>query len=156
MLTIEIPGLTKLSLDNLVLDYNGTLARDGKLIEGVPERLARLNPTLRVHVLTGDTFGTARIGLAGIECTLKVLGHSGQSEAKRRYVESIGASATVAIGNGNNDRAMLDSANLGIAVLQEEGVMTTSVLSADILVRHVHDALDLLLSPNRLVATMRD
>ena len=36
---IEIPGFKRLFLANLVLDYNGTLACDGKVITGVGERL---------------------------------------------------------------------------------------------------------------------
>lgn len=31
MIDIEIPGFAHLQLDHLVLDYNGTLARDGIL-----------------------------------------------------------------------------------------------------------------------------
>ena len=42
MLEIEIPGFKRLFLANLVLDYNGTMACDGKLIAGVGERLKLL------------------------------------------------------------------------------------------------------------------
>ena len=39
MLEIDIPGWGRLELASLVMDYNGTLARDGVLLEGVRERL---------------------------------------------------------------------------------------------------------------------
>lgn len=34
MIEINIPGFGSLELDHLVLDYNGTMALDGQLIEG--------------------------------------------------------------------------------------------------------------------------
>lgn len=44
---------------------------------------------------------------------------------------------------------------LSIAILQDEGVATGTLLAADIVVKRVVDALDLLLKPLRLVATLR-
>lgn len=60
MIDISIPGFGDLSLAHLVLDYNGTLAADGRLLTGVAPRLARLVQELQVHVLTADTFGGVR------------------------------------------------------------------------------------------------
>lgn len=60
-----------------------------------------------------------------------------------------------AVGNGANDAAMLREAALGIAVLGPEGLAAEALLAADVLVRDVRDALDLLLQPERLVATWR-
>ena len=34
MITVNIPGYRKIELEHLVLDHNGTLACDGKLLEG--------------------------------------------------------------------------------------------------------------------------
>lgn len=39
MIEIEIPGGETLRLEHLVLDFSGTLARDGRLLPGVRERL---------------------------------------------------------------------------------------------------------------------
>jgi len=66
MIEIDIPGFGPLKLENLVLDYNGTLAVDGVLIGGVGERLSVLSKKLTVYVITADTFGNAREGLKGI------------------------------------------------------------------------------------------
>ena len=35
MIAVDIPGYRELRLEHLVLDYNGTLAEDGKLLPGV-------------------------------------------------------------------------------------------------------------------------
>jgi soluble P-type ATPase len=50
---------------------------------------------------------------------------------------------------------MLKEAALGIAVIQEEGGAIKTLLAADIVMRSILDALDLLLHPLRLTATLR-
>ena len=155
MLDIRLPGLRLLRREHLVLDFNGTLARDGMLLDGVRQRLDRLSKEVRIHVLTGDTFGRAREQLAGVPCDLTVLATEGQSAAKRAYVEKIGPAVTICIGNGRNDRSMLEAAALGIVVMQEEGAAVAALQAADVAVAQVTDALDLLLNPLRLVATLR-
>jgi hypothetical protein len=35
MLAVDIPGFGRFELDHLVLDYNGTLALDGRLVPGL-------------------------------------------------------------------------------------------------------------------------
>ena len=57
---IEIPGYKSMDLKYLVLDYNGTIAKDGIISEGVKERLKKLSGIYEIYVLTADTHGTAR------------------------------------------------------------------------------------------------
>ena len=59
------------------------------------------------------------------------------------------------MGNGRNDALMLKEAALGIAVIQEEGGAVETLLAADIVTHSVLVALDLLLNPLRLTATLR-
>jgi soluble P-type ATPase len=155
MLQIQIPDFEPLRLEHLVLDYNGTLALDGELLPGVKERLVRLVSQLAIHVVTGDTFGKAQSRLDGVPCKLSILPRHAQAEAKRAYVERLGASACVCIGNGRNDRRMLEAAALGIAVVQQEGAYLETLAAADVIVPSIQDALDLLTNPQRLVATLR-
>lgn len=155
MIEIRIPDRGALQLEHLVLDFNGTLARDGVLLKGVRERLQRLAAQLAIYVVTGDTFGRAREELAGVPCELTILSAHGQAEAKRAFVERIGPQGAVCIGNGNNDRLMLAAAALAIAVIQDEGAAVATLQAAHVAVRHVDDALDLLAHPQRLVATLR-
>jgi soluble P-type ATPase len=151
----SIPGFGLLRLEHLVLDYNGTLALDGRLLPGVKTRLRALARRLQVHVLTADTFGTARRALAGTPCDLAVLGAARQDLAKARYVRRLGAARTACVGNGRNDRAMLRLARLGVAVMQGEGAAVQALVAADVAVDSIADALDLLLQPRRLTATLR-
>jgi soluble P-type ATPase len=78
-----------------------------------------------------------------------------QAESKRVFVQKLGSEHVVAIGNGRNDRMMLDEAALGIAVCGAEGLAAEALQASKVVVRDVVDALDLLLRPKRLVATLR-
>lgn len=155
MIEIDVPGHRKLPIEHLVLDYNGTIACDGKLLEGVRERLIDLSKKLTVHVLTADTFGNARSGLEGVPCDLVILPPGDQAEAKRWRVEELGPECTICIGNGRNDRMMLECAAVGIAVVLEECASCEAVKAADVVCTSATSALDLLLNPKRLIATLR-
>jgi len=142
-------------LTQLVCDFNGTLAAGGELVAGVRERLPLLAARLRIHVVTGDTFGTARSQLAGLPCQIAVLAPENQAEAKARFAESLGLSNVAAIGNGRNDRLLLEASALAIGVCGREGIATEALEACDVVVADATDALDLLLQTNRLVATLR-
>ena len=155
MLEIDIPGYRALRLAHLVLDYNGTLACDGELLDGVRDRLTALAGMLQIHILTADTFGKARAQLVGMPCVLSILSADDQDRRKLEYIQRLGTEATVCVGNGRNDRRMLQEAGLGIVVVQAEGAAVQTVLAADVLAPDILTALDLLTHPLRLVATLR-
>lgn len=155
MVEISIPGYAKLTLQHLVLDYNGTLARDGELLTGVAEAIRDLAESLRVHVVTGDTFGTTRAALAGLPCEILILPAQDQARRKQDYVEQLGAVQTACIGNGRNDRMMMEVAALAIAVLQEEGAAAETLQEADVVCPDIHSAFNLFRQPWRLLATLR-
>jgi len=155
MLEVNIPGYRTLALSFLVLDYNGTIACDGRLMTGVKERLEELSKSLSIHILTADTFGSVQKEMTGIPCDVVVIGKENQTQAKADYVRQLGLQKTVSVGNGRNDALMLKEAVLGIAVIQEEGASVETLVAADIATRSILDALDLLLHPLRLTATLR-
>jgi P-type E1-E2 ATPase len=152
MIALAIPGRGAYQLTHLALDLNGTLALDGRLIEGVPQRLQALHPRLNLNVLTADTYGTIdRIEQQLGFSTWRISG----SADKARVVQELGETSVVAIGNGANDAEMLSKAILGIAVMGPEGTAREAIGAADIVVPNILVALDLLLNPTRLVATLR-
>ena len=155
MIRLDIPGLEPLALEHLVLDLNGTLALDGQVLPGAFGRLAALLPAVTIHLLTADTGGKAasiadRLGIA-----LSRIEPGDEARQKHAFVEQLGAEHVVAIGNGANDAGMLSAAALGIAVLGAEGLAVEALLAAAVVVGCIEDGLDLLLHPQRLVATLR-
>lgn len=155
MIEIDIPGFKMLRLNHLVLDYNGTIACDGKLLPGVKEGLEALADLLSIHVLTADTFGQARTFLDNIPCEVSVIAREYQEISKVTYVNALGAQNSVCIGNGRNDRLMVKEAALGIAVILEEGAAIETLLAADVVCTGIVPALNLLRKPLRLTATLR-
>jgi len=87
MIEIEIPGYKTLKIAHLVLDYNGTLAFDGGLIDGVKASLGELSQMLTVHVITADTFGSVKKALEDIDCNLALIPLDHQDIAKLEYVK---------------------------------------------------------------------
>ena len=155
MFKVEIPGSNPLLLHNLVLDMNGTLTCDGRLMKGVAERLSLIKEKLEVFLLTADTFGTASQVSEELNINLKIVDRNHGASDKLALVEELGAEHTVAIGNGNNDHLMLKRAALSIAVIGPEGCSALALSSSKIICLSILDALDLLIYPSRLIATLR-
>ena len=151
MLRIELPQQV-LELEHAVFDINGTLALDGILLPGVAERLRLLSHHLSIHALTAGTHGRLAELQQALEISLHVVS---TGEDKVNYIRELGAERVVAIGNGANDAGMLGLAKVGIAVLGGEGMAVKTLQAADVLARGPLDALDLLLHPKRLIATLR-
>ncbi len=154
MLKIQIPGREELTLSHLILDYNGTIAEDGELIPGIGPRLEALSGDLRIYVITADTHGTAAQKCQGLP--LQVLTFP-TTEVGKIKAEEAGklAGGVVCIGNGFNDIGMSDVCDLSICVIGSEGCCGALLLHADVVVTSILDALDLLLKPGRLRATLR-
>ncbi len=153
---LNIPGREPLRLEHLVLDVNGTLALDGQLIEGVGRRLGELRDRLTIHLLTADTFGRQAEIDQALSLTAVRLRPGGEPKQKADFVTALGAQQVVSIGQGANDAAMLRVAGLGIAVVSPEGLAAGSLAAADVVAPSILAALDLLLHPLRLVATLRE
>lgn len=155
MIEVNIPGFGDLSLEHLVLDYNGTLALDGKLLPGVTEVLGALQEELSIHIVTADTFGLAAKQLSRSPGKLTILPPGNQQEAKLEFIQKLGVQNVVAIGNGRNDAKMLAAAAIGISVIQREGAAASAIANSDIVANSFWEALELLRNPRRLVATLR-
>lgn len=155
MISVDIPGFRHLDLAHLVLDYNGTLAVDGALLPGVADALKAIAADLSIHVITADTFSSAAANLRGLPVSRVMAPHKDQHAAKMDYVKGLGAHSVVAIGNGRNDRRMVETAAIGIALIQAEGAAVETITKADIVCTGILDALALLKEPRRLIATLR-
>jgi soluble P-type ATPase len=151
-LTLSIPGVPDLRLEHLLLDVNGTLTNRGGLIDGIADRVARVRESLAVLLVSADTFGT--LPSIAEELTVRSM-RAASGEDKLRLLEDLGRERCAVIGNGTNDSLVLGAAALGIAVLGPEGASAAALRSADVLCASASDALDLLLDPKALSATLR-
>ncbi len=152
---IDINNYKNITLEHLVLDYNGTLAKDGIVKDGVKNLLPSLSELFQVYVITADTFGSVHKQLEGFDVSVKVLKGENHTIEKAEFIKTLGASSCAAVGNGNNDMQMLKTAELGIAIVGDEGCATATLLESDLVCSSIEDALELFSNPKRLIATLR-
>ena len=156
MIRINIPGIGEINLEHVVFDVNGTLAVDGKLLPGIPEQIKRIKEHLQIHLLTADTHGKQsvidqQLGLKAVRIQA-----GNEKEQKADYIQQLGASQTVAVGQGANDALMIEAARLGICVISPEGTALDALLKADLVVPDILSALEILINPIRLKASLRN
>ena len=152
---IVIPlGYRTLILRHLVLDVNEHLPGRAPL-PGVDDRIAQLREHVQIQLVSGDTFGTAAHAAHALGLPLSTLGPTHQGAQKLDIVRRLGADAVAVAGNGSNDALALAEVALGICVIGPEGAGADAVRSADVVVGSIEVALDLLLVPQRLIATLR-
>jgi P-type E1-E2 ATPase len=117
--------------------------------------VAELRQSIQVHLLTADTRGLQHVLDAQLGIEAVRIKPADEAAQKATFVRSLGSEGVCAIGNGANDAGMLRDAGLAIAVLGEEGLAVETLNAADVVAPSINSALDLLLNPLRLVATLR-
>lgn len=152
-MTFDIPGLDKLTIKTIILDLNGTLSVGGHVPEGVKPRLEKLKELgFQILFFTGNTRNDAD-DLAkelGIDWKL-----AKSAEDKRSLALELEPDTCASIGNGRIDLELMKTVKLSIVTLQAEGVHIETLQASDIVIPTIHDALDLFIDSQRLVATLR-
>ena len=113
MLNIQIPGREELILSHLILDYNGTIAEDGEIIESIRPRLEALAKDLAIYVITADTHGTAAKKCEGLPLQVLTFPTTEVGLIKAQEAQKL-SGGVITIGNGFNDIQMSDAADLSI------------------------------------------
>ena len=152
---IEIPNFKNIEILNIVCDYNGTIAKDGIVLPQVKALFQELSKEYKLFVITADTFGSVASQLEGFGVSIKILSSTDHTNEKAEFIKELGEENSIAIGNGNNDALMIKNAGIGIAVLGDEGCAKETLINADIVCKDSIDALELILQPKRLIATLR-
>jgi soluble P-type ATPase len=152
---IEIPNFKTLNITDIVCDYNGTIAKDGIVLPEVKELFEQLSKQYKIHVITADTFGSVHEQLKDYGVTVKVLSSDNHTQEKAQYIDFLEANSCVSLGNGNNDKDMLLTSAVGIAILGDEGCSKDALFSADIICKNITEALSTLIYTKRLIATLR-
>lgn len=153
---IKIPGKGLLQIENLLLDYNGTIACDGKIIPGVKNKIKVIEKLgIAVHVLTADTHGTVRRECDGMSVNIQVFDTASAGYSKKEIAKKLGHESCACIGNGFNDGMMFETCALSIVVVGQEGCSVKALTKADLACKTIDDAFDLILNPTRVVAGLR-
>jgi soluble P-type ATPase len=155
VIRIAVPGRGSHTIEHLILDLNGTISVDGRIVRGVKEKLRELSEELEITVVTADTNRNAEVLLAGLPVRIHTIRENQENEQKLAVVLEKGKESTVSIGNGCNDVSMLRESAIGICVVGSEGASPEALMASDLVVPSINDALDLLRKPHRLRATLR-
>ncbi len=155
MINIEVPGRCLYSIENIVFDYNGTIAVNGIISSTIRDKISLLCEMANVYILTADTYGSAARECEGLNVKLMTFPKDDAGDYKAKIVSSLGSNNTICFGNGYNDKKMFEVSRISVAVLEEEGVCSNLISVSDILVKSIEDGINLLLKPNRLIATLR-
>jgi P-type E1-E2 ATPase len=155
VIEITIPGRGNYTIKNVILDLNGTIAVDGNIIGGVKEKVAMLSQKVAIFLVTADTNKNAEHLIRDLPITLYKIEEAEENNQKLQVVLKQGKNNTVSIGNGCNDISMLKESAIGICIIGSEGTSTEALMASDLVVTNINDALDLLLKPHRLKATLR-
>jgi len=155
MIKFAIPGRGDYEIEHLVMDVNGTLATDGKLLDGVAEKISSLRGELTIHLLTADTHGRQSAIDQQLNLTAVRILPGGETRQKAEYVRGLGCEKVIAIGQGANDAEMLEAAQFGICVMSLEGVAKETLFAADLIAPDILSALELLEKPLRMTASLR-
>ena len=156
MIIYEIPGRESIEIENVVFDYNGTIAVDGKLIDGVGDLFLELEKYANIYILTADTYGSVVEQCKAIPGKVLTFPKENAGESKKDIVKKLGKKKTMVVGNGFNDIPMFEEGILSIAVIEGEGTSGKLLSQADIVARNVLEAIDIILSKNKVKATLRN
>jgi len=146
---IDIPGLRAYYLENIFIDYNGTIAKDGLILEGIVERLEQLSDSFKIYIITGDTFGDVKKQLENSDLEI-IHAYTAKEKQEKIYTNSI------AIGNGSIDHLMFKEAELSFCIIGDEGASFKAIKEADIIVHNIFDALDMINKPKKIIATLKE
>lgn len=155
MIQLAIPGVGEIVIENIVLDYNGTLAIDGIFITAITDLIFELSNHVNLYVITADTFGTVTEQLKELPVQIIKMETADERTEKMILVRQLGRDVTVSIGNGSNDQWMLKESRIGICIIGHEGCAVGTLQAADLVIQDIRSALELFIFPNRLKATLR-
>lgn len=155
MIEIDIPHIKKLNIENVIFDFNGTLACDGKIKDEVKIMIKKLAENCKIYIATADTNGTTAKECENLPVEIFIFNKNAALLEKANLAEKLNPHKTACFGNGYNDIEMFKKCDLSVCVIGEEGIYAGILPFSHIVVNSIEDAIMLLLKPNRLIADMR-
>jgi soluble P-type ATPase len=154
MITIQRPDQEPLEIESILLDFEGTLAMDRRVHPKAKDKINLLSKRIKIYILTKGNQETVSAILKKVKAEVIYLGEEEASQKKLELLKRLGASRTIAVGNGFDDALMIEEAGLGICVVGREGTSAEVIQKADVVFIDILDALDFLLKPLRHQATL--
>ena len=154
MISIQRPGMESLELHFVLIDFEGTLATDGRVHPKAKDKVNLLSKRVTVYILTKSSKEKVEETLKKMKAEIFSMTEGDSSQQKLDVLQRLGPHQTAVIGNGFDDVQIMEQAGLGMCVIGKEGSSPEAVAKADLVVTSVLDALDFLLKPLRQRATL--
>ena len=154
MIIIERPGQGNLEIEFILIDFEGTLASDRRVHPKAKDKINLLSKRTKIYILAKGEKEGVEESLRRVKAEIFWLPEGDFSRRKLDLLRQLGATRTVAIGNGVDDAPMIEEAGLGICIISKEGTSAEAMKRADVVVSNILDALDFLLKPLRQKATL--
>jgi soluble P-type ATPase len=149
MISIQRPGMESLDIHFVLIDFEGTLAMDGRVHPKAKDKVNLLSKRVTITILTKSNREKVEETLRKMRAEILYVTEGDSSQQKLNALQRLGAHQTAVIGNGLDDVRILEQAGLGMCVIGKEGASAEAMAKADLVVTHVLDALDFLLKPLR-------
>ncbi len=154
MIIIQRPGLEPIEIENIIIDFEGTLAQDRRVNPKAKDKINLLSKRTKIYITTTQDKDIMEKVLKKIKAEIIFLKEGESTEGKLNLLRVLRAEKTLFIGNGYDDREVMKDVAFGIAVIGKEGTSVETIKIADILFFNIIDALDFLLKPLRQKATL--
>jgi soluble P-type ATPase len=154
MISIQRPGMGNLDIHFVLLDFEGTLAMDGRVHPKAKDKVNLLSKRATIYIVTKSSKEKVDETLRKMKVEILYVTEGDSSQQKLNVLQRLGPHQTAVIGNGLDDARIMEQAGLGMCVIGKEGSSAEAVAKADLVVTHVLDALDFLLKPLRQRATL--
>ena len=154
MISIQRPGMEDLDIHFVLIDFEGTLAMDGRVHPKAKDKVNLLSKRASIYILTKSNREKVEETLRKMKAEILYVAEGDSSQQKLNVLQRLGPHQTAVIGNGLDDGQIMEQAGLGMCVIGKEGSSAEAMAKADLVVTHVLDALDFLLKPLRQRATL--
>jgi soluble P-type ATPase len=149
MISIQRPGMENLDIHFVLIDFEGTLAMDGRVHPKAKDKVNLLSKRATITILTKSNREKVEETLRKMKVEILYVTEGDSSQQKLNALQRLGPHQTAVIGNGLDDVRIMEQAGLGMCVIGKEGASAEAMAKADLVVTHVLDALDFLLKPLR-------
>lgn len=154
MISIQRPGQEAIEIDYILIDFEGTLASDGRVHPKAKDKINLLSKRTKIYILAKGEREKVQETLRRVKADLFFIKEEEASLQKLELLLNLGPSRSVVIGNGMDDVRMIKEAGLSMAIIGKEGTSGELIRTADLIFTNMIDALDFLLKPLRQKATL--
>ncbi len=154
MISIQRPGQEPIEIDHILIDFEGTLASDGRVHPKAKDKINLLSKRTKIYILIKGEQEKVKETLRRVKAELFFAKEDDSSLQKLDLLLNLGPPRTAVIGNGIDDFRMMEEAGLSMVVIGKEGTSGKLIQRADLIFTNIIDALDFLLKPLRQKATL--